>query len=73
MSEWQPIETAPKDGTYIIVWPPTFNGVTSCAHWDSDQYAKKPRPYWYRFDAVSITASRCNPPTHWSPVLEMPK
>lgn len=72
MSEWQPIETAPKDGTIIIVWPPSYRGVTSCARFDSNKYANTPRPYWNRTDELRITESRRKPPTHWRPVLSGP-
>jgi hypothetical protein len=51
LGAWQPIETAPHDGTYVIVWPPTWTGVTSCARWN---------------DMGRITVSRDNPPTHWT-------
>jgi hypothetical protein len=67
---WQPIASAPKDGTYVLVWPPTYAGVASCARWDADRYAKKtPRPYWSRLDAWGrVTESRSKPPTHWMSV-----
>ncbi len=70
--KWQPIETAPMDGTVVIVWPPTFRGVVSCARFDSNKNAKRPRPYWRRIDTDSISISRENHPTHWLPVLPGP-
>ena len=71
--EWQPIENAPRDGTCIIVWPPTYHGVTSVARYDDNRYAKKPKPYWHRVDDMGVVYSRHNPPTHFMPVLEGPK
>lgn len=72
-SLWQPIETAPKDGTQILVcggtygcdyvpyeFSGTFKGV-ACAVWDEDDYESwseaGERPNWYR-------------PTHWMPLPE---
>ena len=72
-ADWQPIETAPKNGTYVRVWPPTWGEVSSCAQWDDDKYAKKPRPYWRRTDAIGTRDSRDNPPTHWKPVDAAPE
>lgn len=73
-SLWHPIETAPKDGRYVIVWPPTWNGVTSCAYWHANKQSKNPKPFWYRVDAHgSVNTSRDNQPTHWMPILEGPK
>lgn len=69
---WQPIESAPKDGTYVIVWPPTWPSATSCARWDADPYAVRSRPFWRRLDAVGVNDSRDYPPTHWRPVLDGP-
>ncbi len=71
--EWRPIETAPKDGTFVIVWPPTWNGVTSCAHWNADEYLKKPQPYWSRTDDLGRKKSREKPPTHWLPLPPAPE
>lgn len=68
---WMPIDSAPKDGSYVIVWPPTRRGAISCARFDNDSYSKNPRPYWNRLDA-RISASRDNPPTHWMPVFDGP-
>ncbi len=66
--DWQPIETAPKDGTTVLVWPPTFTGVISCAKWNEDQYATRPRPFWSRLDSLNDADSRRKPPTHWAPL-----
>jgi hypothetical protein len=66
--DWQPIETAPKDGTTILVWPPTWIGCISCAKWSEDQHANRPRPFWSRFDSHRDSDSRSKPPTHWAPL-----
>lgn len=72
--EWQKIETAPMDGTYVLVYPPTWGTVNaSIAKWDDDRYAKKPRPYWKRIDDHGrSTISRGKPPAHWMPLPNPP-
>lgn len=71
--QWQPIETAPKDGTNIMVTCPRL-GVCCPAHWDNDQYAKKPRPYWTHWGERiwGITWVRNDQPTHWMPLPAAP-
>jgi hypothetical protein len=70
---WLPIETAPKDGSYVFVWPPLWNGTIGCACWDEDGFARRPRPFWRRLDDMGrITESRDNQPTHWRPLLAPP-
>jgi hypothetical protein len=71
--QWQPIETAPKDGTNIMVACPRL-GVCCPAHWDNDQYAKKPRPYWTHWGERiwGITWVRNDQPTHWMPLRAAP-
>lgn len=68
--EWQPIETAPRDGTPVLVYPPTWGSkAASIAVWDRDEYAKEPRPYWRRDDGLGKKyLSREKPPTHWMPL-----
>ena len=73
---WQPIDTAPKDGSKILLYRP------SCAYpwaavdvgkWDEDAYAKKPRPFWRSmFAAIGITQMRDWQPTHWQPLPSAP-
>ena len=73
--EWQPIETAPKDGTHILVYPPTWpGGSASIAFWNDDKYAKRPRPFWCRDDDFGrVTDSRQKSTTHWMPLPDPPK
>ena len=72
--EWKTIDTAPKDGTTVLVYPPHWgNATVSIAWWDDDKYANRPRPFWKRIDARQITDSRENPPTHWMPMPPPPE
>ena len=71
---WMPIDTAPKDGSAVLVYPPIWVQRTcSVATYKSDRYAKKPRPYWKRDDAMGkVGYSRDKPPTHWRPLPPAP-
>lgn len=60
--QWQPIETARKDGTYVIG---LFNGVVAQMKWSNGG-----RRYCYHWMALG----RWTPiePTHWIPMPEPP-
>ena len=66
-SGWSPIETAPRDGTDIIVYRPKHDG---------DYIPKVGTDYWMtgRFYGPCWAKSRrdCEP-THWMPLPEAPK
>ena len=60
-SAWQPIETAPKDGTVVLLKLPTgcISGSYDGAYWlESVLHAEMPVP---------------SKPTHWMPLPELPK
>jgi hypothetical protein len=60
MTEWQPIETAPKDGTpFLCIHPPMQAEV---AHWEDGLVR-------LNFD-MSVTEISA---THWMPLPEPPK
>lgn len=66
MGEWQIIETAPKDGTGIILWGPEWS-TPDMGYWDvSGGYG------WYSsmFGFPGIEELE---PTHWMPIPEPPK
>lgn len=70
---WQPIETAPKDGTCILVFPAIFSGQTvAIASWDRDEHSRKPRPFWRHDSFAGVSMSRANQPTHWMSMPEPP-
>jgi hypothetical protein len=77
MSNWQPIETAPKD-QIVLLYRPTapFPAIqVAPGKYDSDQYARKPRPYWSIWLCVwnGKTESRTYHPTHWQPLPAPPE
>ena len=64
-ADWQPIETAPKDGTRIVVFRPNF---------DSDYIPQVGLDYWGFFAGHHCWAkSRVDcPPTLWQPLPALP-
>jgi len=66
---WQPIETAPKDGTDIIVYRPKFDG----------DYIPQVGVDWWMLPSKTGFYSECwaksrkdCPPTHWQPLPKPP-
>lgn len=62
MSKWQPIETAPKDGTNILVYSESIGRMIAWYKFNNYPFGD-----WFnlRFDIIS--------PTHWMPLPEPPK
>jgi hypothetical protein len=58
MSEWQPIETAPKDGTFILVYG---YGDYHHAFW-----LDQGNGFWFSIDDSLVD------PTHWMPLPSPP-
>jgi hypothetical protein len=70
---WQPIETAPKDGTRILGFNRCDDGI-AIYRWDVQPYHKKPRPYWQMECCINQRwFSEGRQPTHWMPLPEPPK
>ena len=67
-SGWQPIETAPMDGTEVVLYYPCYldGGFVTAGYWraGTDVY----EPHWYS-DLVNGGAS---PPTKWQPLPQPP-
>jgi hypothetical protein len=60
MNEWQPIETAPKDGTEILVY---HNECCSVREWGKNDDG----------DEIWLPRIRGFFPTHWMPLPNPPK
>jgi hypothetical protein len=73
MSEWQPIDTAPKDGTQVLLYDPNLADIDEN---DLDD-RRIPTPQlvgWWRnkgWELVHYSAFRYNP-THWMPLPDGP-
>jgi hypothetical protein len=71
--EWQPIETAPKDGTRIDVWVPTWlrtgNRMPN-AKWRDGRWS-----FWWEptQEWLSIEEEYEGGPSHWMPLPPPPK
>lgn len=63
MSEWQPIETAPRDGTIVRVWREEFGEFVMA--WN-DKRSRWEGKHWGPIRALSIWWDIDAPqPTHW--------
>ena len=67
--DWQPIETAPKDGSSIMACFPRLGPVCP-VKWNDDRHNRQPRPYWSHDGSriLGLHYARDNPPTHWRPL-----
>lgn len=65
MSEWQPIETAPRDGTRVLVYF-ARGGTMGLAY-----YSESAVDGFNWFDDADDAA--CGHPTYWMPLPEPPK
>lgn len=79
MSEWQPIETAPKDGMAVLLFWPSRAMFGKCGvfpgAWTDDQHATKPKPGWFSHELAAFWGRRAvreGQPTHWMPLPEPP-
>jgi hypothetical protein len=66
MSEWQPIETVPKDGTAVLIYCPTENCIVS-SRWRQDGDDGR----WYGTDPMG-RLNWIQLPTHWMPLPAPP-
>lgn len=77
MSEWMTIETAPKDGTHVLI---AGEGKVSVGKYVEDKgetLVPADKPYWKPFDNSYWdrweTDDSWFQPTHWMPLPEPPK
>lgn len=63
LNEWQPIETAPRDGTQIITWDPGTGIGTTCYRVGPNQNC------WVAWE----TGECIEPPTRWQPPPNPPE
>ena len=69
MSAWQSMETAPRDGTEILV---TFDGKSRVVHWDDTGYRHRKHGSFPWVCQSGENAWRENIPTHWMPLPPPP-
>lgn len=65
-NNWQPIETAPKDGRWLLLHRADIN-ITIVAQWDDES---EPGYDWLTLDGPHYCDTF---PTHWMPLPEPPK
>ncbi len=64
MSDWQPIFTAPKDGSEIVAHD-AKTGTSHVTHWD--------RYGWHDPDSHYYSEAPDFDPTHWMPLSSAPR
>ena len=70
---WQPIATAPTDGSDLDAYWPQYGSICP-TRWDAERYQTTPRPHWtHRGDRIfGLCDIRKNQPTHWRPMPAPP-
>ena len=79
MTGWMPIETAPKDGTRILLWDANKQiAISGCWHSDGgrdDPGGYEPAWAWWTADddVLMWDGGPDDHPTHWQPLPEPPQ
>jgi hypothetical protein len=63
-TEWRPIESAPRDGTQVLLWAAGWRAPTTGWTYEDDPW--QDCPFYSGLDQRFI-------PTHWMPLPEPPK
>ena len=75
-TEWQPIETAPKDGRTIIILGDalTEHAFVDVAFWDAGEGSYRAGPGWFFLEDLCQmnTARNVHGITHWQPLPSPP-
>lgn len=76
MNTWQPIETAPKDGTHLLLWYPDYHRKVWVGHYYSTETfehgkLKRKSEGWHNGADVMSMMRECKP-THWMPLPPAP-
>ena len=72
MSEWQPIETAPKDGTWVLLYSPDNEPSVATCCWESLNYNWAPQWVWGSKQRADFRGGFYGA-THWMPLPEPPR
>lgn len=72
MSEWQPIETAPKDGSVIYLWDAHYRCRVTGAKWDFHYWMNGVSQGEKSWGAGDRDGPFCGKPTHWMPIPSPP-
>ena len=67
MNEWQPISTAPKDGTTLFLAKINTSAKSRHLWWAISGYWSSEYGFW------SDGRDKLNPPTHWTPLPKLSK
>lgn len=70
MSDWQPIETAPRDGSALILGGMKYGPRVAEGQWGPTTFDRKAKSYkqgWTTSPGHEVE------PTHWMPLPEGPK
>lgn len=76
MSEWKPIETAPKDGTEIIgMYMHIDTQIVNNIFWMADDPDFDNEEGWWSYTMSEVSRTLLDDwrtPTHWMPLPELP-
>lgn len=74
MSKWRPIETAPKDGTHILLWVPKDEPQIIVGYHDKFQQSDGTVDEWWTYAdrLLQDVAGEIVKPTHWIPLPAPP-